>query len=1191
MMNKHTTSQSQVRRVIVLAGLLSMGGGAALAQKPKAPGRPPAPAPEVQARRLPDAEAKRLHAEAGRDYEMQNHADALAKYLQIYPNYAGDFEVNQRLGWLYFNSPRGEFQKAIPYLRTAHKIDPGNVDVLHDLAKATAWGRLYKESVPLYREVLRVSPSVPDYWLEFARTLAWAGQRSEAVTYYNSYLGRSPTDMPTRLELARLLGEQKDFAGAMEQYNYVLRFQPGNVTARLGLAQILAWSGQLRPSIAEVDKILKVNPRNSDARTVKAFALLWLGELDQAKPLFQALAKQDPRNPEVQGALKEIARQEQAKAAPGAAGAQPLAPPTALQLAEQNEAQGRYSQAIAHYREHLAKSPQDEKARLRLARVLGWNKDFAEAESILRDWVGQHPQDPEGFLQLGRVLSWDQKYEEAAEQIRKGVALKAPDAAGHLELARILSWMKKYPEALAEYRTALNLQPENLEADLGIAQVLTWSGQLEDARKQVADLRRKHPQDPQATSLEQTLETLEAQRLAAKSISAPASEEYFRALVEKDPKNAGAHLELANLLLNRKEFPAAIKELRAAVALKPGDDALGLRLGKVLSWNREYAEAVLLYRQWLEKHPDDQEVRIDLARVLSWEKNYAASVAVYQDFLKRNPQRTEVRLELARVQSWAKQYDQAIQEFNAVLRQTPKNLEAWVGIGRVYSYQAKWSSSLEAFDRALAVKPDDRDARTGKAQTLLWSGETRRARGLLDELHTENPKDTTVLLSEASAENSLGRPDKALTLVNEAAALEPTNVEVSILRDQVQARLRPELRLGWSYVRDTEGLNIWRYQALDFRFNLHPRIRNFITVDFLPSSAPADVFGYAVYANPGTGPCSATQPAACVFFSPRVPVQPYVPSPGLLSVNDFPPELLGPANARIRQSAVQFQAGGTMQVNEWLTWTAAVGAVVLRHGSPDLTQSGFPSTRERFIYSASPAFRLNRRLEISLGFSRQYYAYTPKAISQTIHVDEQSATVTWTPDSRSRIALLAYHRGISPEFLVPTVVIVNPESGAVIGSFQGRTFRKHGNGGTLTATRTVWKGEKFQVEAGYDAMLFGYTHPDGLPAPEYYLNTGVFTPSFYQRHAGLLRTGWTLSKWLRWDLHGTAGGQQVRQGSSLSFSTTAGSRLDFNLSPRATLSLGYDYFNTASALQAFIVAGRAAAYHSNNLTATLHFSF
>lgn len=183
-----------------------------------------------------------------------------------------------------------------------------------------------------------------------------------------------------------------------------------------------------------------------------------------------------------------------------------------------------------------------------------------------------------------------------------------------------------------------------------------------------------------------------------------------------------------------------------------------------------------------------------------------------------------------------------------------------------------------------------------------------------------------------------------------------------------------------------------------------------------------------------------------------------------------------------------------------------------------------------------------------------------------------------------------YHRQLSPRFEIPTLTIYDPTFTIPLGTFQGRTYKKIGNGGTLTATRTVMKTETAELTLGYDATAFGYHHPPGLPSPEYYVNPGIFTPRFYQRHAGLVQVTLKPSRPVTWDLHGTAGGQQFGQGSNWSFSPAAGSRLDFTLSPHVTLSLGYEYFNSASAVQAVILRA-SRAYHSSYVTAGLHFQF
>ena len=239
-----------------------------------------------------------------------------------------------------------------------------------------------------------------------------------------------------------------------------------------------------------------------------------------------------------------------------------------------------------------------------------------------------------------------------------------------------------------------------------------------------------------------------------------------------------------------------------------------------------------------------------------------------------------------------------------------------------------------------------------------------------------------------------------------------------------------------------------------------------------------------------------------------------------------------------------------------------------------------PSRRTRFIYDFSPSFRFNRSWRLTLDASRRFYATTPRTLAQTTHVDEQSAQLVWTPDSRSRLSLRLYHRILSPQFRLPTV-----------GSFTARRFQKKGNGGAARAVRTVWKTDRAELALGYEGNVYGYSHPDGLPTPEFFANPGFFAPGFYQRHAGLVQPTLKPADFFAWRLYGTFGFQQIGQGSERGFSSTAGTELEFRLSERTALSLGYDYFNVASAGRQIASAGKALSYHSNSVTAGLRYRF
>ncbi len=1115
---------------------------------------------------LTQEQAEKLRAEGDRAYDRYDFVKALEIYARVHPYFTRDFVLNQRLGWLYMNRSQPDYAKAAEHYRAAYRANPNNIDVLHDLAQVLGWQRQFDEAIPLYRQLLEKTDRA-DYVLEFARVLVWAGKDEEAVAHYQNYVNRNPSDFRARNEFGRLLGRRRDFSGAMAQFNYVLRFQPENTEARLGLARVLSWSGQYQSSLLEADKVLASDPKDFDARLLKAFDLLWLGETEAANALFKELEKEDPRNADVREGLRILAqmkpaRPEERLAAPAPA---PSVPSTEFFRAQEAEGQGRFADAITHYRAHLEAHPEDDEARFLLARVLGWNKQFDQSEEMLRELTARHPDNLRAHLQLARVLNWSGHYDESASSFRKGLELDPEDTEARVELANVLALARRYEESQQEYRRVLAAQPNHKGARIGLAQVLLWASQLDEAGKELAELQRLYPGDPQVAVLERTRETMQGQRAAAREISPGASEEYFRALVEKEPSNVTYRLELADALLRREDHKGALEHLSEASRLRPDDDAIRLRLARVYSWNRQFAESAKHYRDWLSRN-DDLDVRLELARVLSWGLQYAESIAEYRRVLEREPNRTAARLELARVLSWARRYDESVTEFNAVLRADPDNVEAWVGKGRVHAYQSKWQQSLFAYENALRLDPQNMEARTGKAQTMLWAGRIGPARNLLQELHTQNPDDTTVMVALASAEDSAGRPQEALNLLDRAATLEPRNPEIQIMRDRIRSRQRPELRLRWGWARDTERLNTWGHQA-DFRFSLHPRLRNFVTVDFLPSSGPAAFFGYPV--DFGGEP----------RFAGQVPVEPFIPSPGLLDSADFPAGVLLLPSDRIRQSAVQVMFGAQMQVNTWFRWTAGIGTVTLRHGNLAGDFPGFPNTRTRLVGMIAPTFRLGSQWEVGVGYSRQYVPYTPKAISQTVHYDEGALNVVYRPDDRTRLALNLWHRRLGPEFEIPT-----------IGTFEGRIFRQRGTGGTFEATRILWRSERGEFETGYGGTIMGYTHPFGLPSPEFFVNPGFFTPSFYQRHAALVRALYKPTHWWAWDVHGSLGAQQILHGSDQSFSATGGTRMDFTLNPRATLTLGYDYFNTAGAGQAFVPT-RTGAYHSNAVYIMLHLRF
>lgn len=113
-------------------------------------------------------------------------------------------------------------------------------------------------------------------------------------------------------------------------------------------------------------------------------------------------------------------------------------------LAEQ---QGRYMQAVDHFREALRLRP-----------------NFLEARG-----------------NLGLALIRLGKPEEATAQLEQVLRVKPDDAAAHMGLGRALEKVNRVDEAIGQYRLAAQYDPRSIEARVNLGVLLQRNGRLDDA--------------------------------------------------------------------------------------------------------------------------------------------------------------------------------------------------------------------------------------------------------------------------------------------------------------------------------------------------------------------------------------------------------------------------------------------------------------------------------------------------------------------------------------------------------------------------------------------------------------------------------------------------------------------------------------------------------------------------------------
>jgi len=151
-----------------------------------------------------------------------------------------------------------------------------------------------------------------------------------------------------------------------------------------------------------------------------------------------------------------------------------------------------------------------------------------------------------------------------------------------------------YAGAEARFQGSIRAVPELIAAQLGIGQVYQKLGRREDALKSYLEVLKRDPANAFATGEAGVLRTAIVEALQAEAEEAirtgrpaEAKDAYLR-LLEYSPKLQGAHLALARIFVQEKNFAGVLFHLRTAIGNDPKDKTA----------LREYAEALYQMNQF-----------------------------------------------------------------------------------------------------------------------------------------------------------------------------------------------------------------------------------------------------------------------------------------------------------------------------------------------------------------------------------------------------------------------------------------------------------------------------------------------------------------------------------------------------------------------------------------------------------------
>ncbi len=335
-------------------------------------------------------------------------------------------------------------------------------------------------------------------------------------------------------------------------------------------------------------------------------------------------------------------------------------------------------------------------------------KDVLKALEKCRELVAANPSDAEARVLLADILSWEKEYDDAISEYKKALELAPDDRDTELKLARVHVWKGDLAGAEEVYGAIAEKRPDDVEAAALFGQVLTWRKKYGEAEKIFKNALARD--DTPGTRLMYGQAFLYAGDYAR-------AEEIFRGILKDDPDDFDATVSLADTYAYSKRFGRGEELYEKALEIKK-DPAVIRKLADTLSWDRKYKDAVALYDAILTEK-DDPEARRQKARILGWARDHAGAVREYGKLAAAGD---TYRLEMdAKKAYWSNRVKKALRDYRELIQREPDNVEGMFDLSQLCSYQSMWDDAVEQYDKILGVYPTHFRAREGREKAILIS--------------------------------------------------------------------------------------------------------------------------------------------------------------------------------------------------------------------------------------------------------------------------------------------------------------------------------------------------------------------------------------------------------------------------------------------------------------------------------------
>jgi tetratricopeptide (TPR) repeat protein len=487
---------------------------------------------------------------------------------------------------------------------------------------------------------------------------------------------------------------------------------------------------------------------------------------------------------------------------------------------------GDFASAISHLEQQTAARPDDAASRITLAKLIyGHKKDVPGAMKLLDEAAAISPDLPAAASTKASILHAEGRDGEAVSLLNDAVTRRNDFAAyqaradfhaatgradlaekdyvhlttfaesaveGYAVLARFYRNSGRMNDAITAYDAGLAIEPDNADLRRMLIKALVVSGQpqaLDRAVHTLDELLTKSPDD------------VELLAVRAAALLARNTDESIRdakivldRVVELDPRNVNAHLQLIELAGKRGDLKEADRLAIRALGANPDSAALILARAGVEADLDNVRLARGLAESVIQTEPKDVKARNLLSKLALQGGDVAAAQAFNEEARKLDPADEAAQVIYAEILERGGQQDQVIQALESYC-ETDRgrgSVRALLALADVHRARNEFEKAGARIDQAARVSADNGPVFLSRLRLLGAQGRFDEVRKQLAERRADRPGESGVLLPAAMILASSGVVEhlrEAKSVLGELVLLEPAHVPVHLALAQVAYQL------------------------------------------------------------------------------------------------------------------------------------------------------------------------------------------------------------------------------------------------------------------------------------------------------------------------------------------------------------------------------------------------------------------